>query len=108
MQIINSSKNTTLSKNATFAKSKIAKSKGLIGSKSESIIIKTRFGIHTFLLKSSIDVLILDKGDKVVALKENLKPNKIFLWPIKYNKIIELKRGKIAKTKTALGDIITF
>lgn len=69
---------------------------GLIGiDKPYALMIRTRFGIHTFGLKFPIDVLILNNENEVVSIKENLKPNKIFLWNPRYEKVIELPAGTI-------------
>ena len=71
---------------------------GLIGKdKPQALMLKTRFGIHTFGLKFPIDVVILDKKNKVVKLKKSLKPNNIFLWNPMYDKILELPEGTIEK-----------
>lgn len=69
-------------------------------------MIKTRFGIHTFGVRFTIDVLILDKKNKIASIKENLKPNRIFLWNPAYEKVIELPRGTIKKYSLKLGDAI--
>lgn len=80
---------------------------GLIGQKKAfPVLIKTRFGIHTFFLKFPIDVLILDKDNKTVKIKKNLKPNRIFLWNPKFNRIIELPEGEIEKKKIKTGNVI--
>lgn len=69
---------------------------GMIGKKTpESVLIQTRFGIHTFGLKSPIDVLVLEKQNeeniyRIVQIKHSLSPNRIFFWNIKYNAILEL------------------
>lgn len=73
---------------------------GLIGKKKPfALMIKTHFGIHTFGLKFPIDVLILNNKDEVVSIKENLKPNSIFLWNPKYEKVIELPNGTIKEKR---------
>lgn len=80
---------------------------GLIGKdKPISFMLSTRFGIHTFGLKFPIDVLILDKRNKVMSLKENLMPGRIFLWNPMYDKVLELPPGTIAKKKIKIKDII--
>lgn len=82
-------------KKATNLKDKVA---GLIGKeKPESLMLKTHFGIHTFGLKFPIDVLILNNENKVVSIKEYLKPNRIFLWNPMYEKVLELPNGTIKK-----------
>ena len=85
------------------------KTLGLIGKKNpEPVFLKTRFGIHTFGLKFPIDVLILDKENKVVKLKENLKPNSFFFWNPKYNNVLELPKGTIINSKIKIGSTISF
>ena len=77
---------------------------GLIGHKKpEAIMFLTRFGIHTFGLKFPIDVVILDRDNKVVKIRKSLKQNSIFVWPIKYNKVLELPKGLIQKYKIKTG-----
>ena len=74
------------------------KTVGLIGrEKITPVIFETRFGIHTFGLKFPIDVLILDSQRKIVALKESLSPNRIFLWNPRYKIVLELPTGAIKK-----------
>lgn|GEM_PF-1530341 len=64
----------------------------------------TRFGIYTFGMKFPIDVLILNKENKVVKISENLKPGNLFFWPPKYNKVLELPEGFIKRNKIKTGD----
>lgn len=80
---------------------------GLIGKKNIfPLLIKTRFGIHTFGLKFPIDVLILNSNNRVVLLRENLNPNRIFFWNPFYNRVIELPQGTIQKQKIRVFDEI--
>jgi len=72
------------------------------------MLFRTRFGIHTIGMKYAIDVLILDKKNKVVAIKKNLEPNKIFLWNPAFNTVLELPAGTINKTKTEIKDLLSF
>lgn len=82
---------------------------GLIGKhKPTPILIKTRFGIHTFGLKFPIDVVILDKDNKVVTFKEDLRPGKIFLWNPRHDKVLELPVGMIKEKKIKIGEMIEF
>lgn len=80
---------------------------GLIGkNKPISFMLSTRFGIHTFGLKFPIDVLILNEENKVVFLKKNLMPWRIFLWNPTYDKVLELPEGTIVKKKIKINDEI--
>ena len=87
----------------TRASNIFLKVKGLLGTdKPYALLLKTHWGIHTFGMKYAIDVIILDGANKIVALKQNLKPNRIFLWNPKYEKVVELPSGFIRKNKLIL------
>lgn len=83
------------------------KVRGLIGKdKPSALLLRTHFGIHTFGLKFAIDVLILNKENKVVELKKSLAPNRIFVWNPIYEKVVELPNGTITKKKIKINDEI--
>ena len=89
----------------TFLKSLAAKSRGLLAhQKASPVLIKTRFGIHTFGMRFPIDVLILNKNDEVVKTAENLKPNRIFIWSLFYDTVVELPAGEITKRNIKIGE----
>ncbi|MCL5071519.1 MAG: DUF192 domain-containing protein [Actinobacteria bacterium] len=77
---------------------------GLLQKKNKAMLFFTNFGIHTFGMKNSIDVLILNNQNIVVKIEKNLKPNRVFFWNLKFNKVIELPAKTIAKSKLKLGD----
>jgi len=80
---------------------------GLIGkNKPYMLLLKTRFGIHTFFLKFPLDVVVLDKNNRIVKLRQNLVPNRIFVWNPKYNKVLELPAGKISKLRLKVQDVV--
>lgn len=72
------------------------------------MLLKTRFGIHTFGMSYPIDVLILNSDNKVVVMKNNLVPNRIFLWYIMYFNVVELPSGTNVHSKTQLNDQLKF
>lgn len=105
--ILNKTRKTVVSENFEF-KDQFRKIQGLIGKKNpETIILKTHFGIHTFLLKFPIDVLILNNNKQVMKLKKHLRPNRVFFWNLKFDTVVELPEGFIDKSKTKLGDTLT-
>lgn len=106
--IRNKSKNTVIARNFV-KKTFLGKLNGLMGKKTpKAMIFKTRFGIHTFFLNFPIDVVIVDKNKKIVAVKESLKPNRVLFWNIKYDTVIELPFGSLEKSKTLKGDFLQF
>lgn len=82
------------------------KVRGLIGKKIVPISFMTRYGIHTFGVDEPIDVLILNKNSQAVVIKQNLKPNRIFLWNPFYVHVIELPKGTVQRKKIYKGDTI--
>ena len=108
MTIKNKTKKTVLASNACFITTEKERIKGLIGEKkSKTIVFETRFGIHTFFMKFPIDVSILNESNEVVALKGEMKPNRIFVWNPKHKLVTELPTGTLRKTQTEVGDKIT-
>ena len=96
-------------KNVSVADTFFTKFSGLHNKKlSRSILLRTHFGIHTLLLKEPIDVVVLDKQNKVVALKKSLRPNRLYFWNPKYDRVLELPEGMITINKIRVGDIIGF
>ncbi len=82
----------------------LKKSVGLIGQKNpHPILFHTRFGIHTFFMRFPIDVIILDRHQTIVAMKENLKPWHFFFWNPKFDTVIELPFQFIQQNKLNLG-----
>lgn len=108
MKILNTTKNKTIADDAQEPSSLLSKSIGLIGAKkARPLILKTRFGIHTFGVRFPIDVLVLDTDGRVVGTKKNLQPQRIFFWNPKYGTVIELTAETIDRTKTSVGDKLT-
>jgi uncharacterized protein len=106
MVIKNKSKKTVLADKISL-QTLFNKSLGLIGKNTpEAIIFHTRFGIHTFLLKFPIDILVLNKNGEVKALKTDMKPNRLFFWNMQFDTVIELPAGTIKKSKTKKNDLI--
>lgn len=107
MLIQNKTKNTTLVDPAIYANSFFKGMFGLIFyDKPIGMIFQTHFGIHTFFMRYPIDVLILNKKNKVITIKTGLKPNRIYLWNPRYSTVIELPVGTIEKSKTEVGDFL--
>lgn len=83
---------------AKKAKNILEKATGLIRKdQPQALFLKTRFGIHTFGLKFPIDIVILDRKNRIVKLKKGLRPNNIFLWNPLYDRVLELPEGTIEK-----------
>jgi uncharacterized membrane protein (UPF0127 family) len=71
------------------------------------MLFRTRFGIHTFFMKNSIDVLLLDDDFLVVKTIRSLSPFKIFVYNPKYSRVIEMPKGAIDKLRIGINDKIS-
>ena len=106
MIIRNVTRKTIISSDLKEAKSFLDQFFGLLRqSNPRSLLFSTRFGIHTFGLRELIDVMVLDGGMKVIKMA-TVKPNSLFFWNPKYNKVLELPKGTIKKSKTKKWDTI--
>src|SRR5574344_1505858 len=86
-----------------------SKLKGLMFKKETldyGIVLYRCNSIHTFFMKQSIDICITDKNNKILCLKENLKPNKI-VFQIKNGYLtyeLPLNTVKYLKINETFGD----
>lgn len=105
MILINRTRGVMLMENIREVKTYKEKKQGLIGSDGRTgLFMKTRWGIHTFGMKFPLDVLILDKKNKVVEYKRNLKPNRTMFWNPLYNKVVEIPTALVPENVVYIGD----
>ncbi|MEK7465432.1 MAG: DUF192 domain-containing protein [Patescibacteria group bacterium] len=109
MRIQNSSNNAILAEQAVVARTLSEKVTGLLGArKPNTIVFRTRWGIHTIGMQFSIDVAVCDGKGRVVAVREDLSPGRLFFWNPRYATVIEFPAGTLQKTKTGKGDTLEF
>jgi len=110
IRITNQTRDCILAAHAELARSFWARGRGLMGRASlpdsYALIILPESSIHTFFMRVPIDVLFVDRRDKVIGLREAMPPSRPFAgvapWRGRY--VIEMPAGVIAATGTALGD----
>ena len=108
MRLRNLKNNQVVCEDLKICESFLDRFLGLINPRNpRNLMLKTRFGIHTFFLRDSIDVLILDEKNQVVKLRQRLLPNKLFFWNPKYIKVIELEAGSVLKYRIGMGDTLS-
>lgn len=100
----NISKKTIISTDIKKASSIIDQLFGLLLKDNQAMLFNTRFGIHTFGMKKKIDILVLDSDFRVIKIKENFLPNRLFFWNPKYSLLFELPMGSIKNSNTQVGD----
>lgn len=107
--IQNVTKGTIIAEKYKFAKTFSDNFLGLLNKNNpRCMVFKTRFGIHTFFMKESVDILVLNNKNQVVEIKKNLKPWRIYLWDPRFENIIELQKGSVKNSNSEVGDFINF
>ena len=108
---INVARGVALATELEIATSFAARSKGLLGRRGlradTGMLIDPCPSVHTWFMLFPIDVVFLDKHNRVVGLKRNLKPFRM-AWSWRGVKTLELPAGTIALTGTLLGDFVAF
>jgi len=108
MKIINKSKGSVLADTIVVAETPLKRMKGLLGrdifNKGEALIIKPSNSIHTFFMRFPIDLLFVDRNNRIVKAVSSLKPYRLIpiCWHGKY--VIELPAGTILASSTQPGD----
>ncbi len=110
MKIINQTKNTILAENAVMAQTPLARMKGLLARKElkqgEALILKPCNSIHMFFMRFAIDVIFVDKNNKVVHAVISIKPFRISNIYWRSVLAIELPTGTVQSSLTSQGDTI--
>jgi len=112
--IANKTEKTPLIGNSKRCRGLWSKARGLMFSKKRDLGLIFIFNsekirsLHMFFVFYPIDVLFLDSGKKVVEIKENFLPFTFFYPAKKSQFIIELPAGNVKKSKTSVGDTISF
>jgi len=110
MKIINSAKNAVLAENAIIADTFLTRAKGLLGRKDfkqgEALVIRPCNSIHTFFMRFPIDVLFVDKENKIIRATPSLRPYR--LSRVCFNSVfaVELPAGTLELTSTQEGDTL--
>jgi uncharacterized membrane protein (UPF0127 family) len=70
------------------------------------IYFETRWGIHTFFVKKTIDIVICDDNYIVRKIRRTLRPWKIFVWNPLYKNVFELPPDDKNYSHINIGDKI--
>ncbi len=111
MKVVNQTKNTVIAENAVLADTFLSRMVGLLKherlDKGEGLVITHCNSIHMFFMRFAIDVIFLDKNDKVVGLVPNIPPNRLSKIYFSAVRAVEVPVGVIPATQTEVGDTIT-
>ena len=112
MRASNARSGSELANNVEVAADIVARLKGLIGRRGladgEALLIRSCKGVHTVGMRFPIDVVFLDRHDKVVGIKEKMPPNRMSAIYLRASSALELPAGTVERSCTRPGDTLTF
>jgi hypothetical protein len=108
LRISNPARQSLLGDRIGVADTTLTRFVGLMGRSSlapgQGLLISPSNGVHTLWMRFSIDVLLLDREHRVLAVYGNLRPFRVTAINWKAAGALELPSGTIAATNTQLGD----
>jgi uncharacterized protein len=111
MKIINKTKGTVIAQEAIFAQGHISRIVGLLNRDSlpqgEALIIKPCSSIHTFFMRFPIDVIFVDRDNKVIKTISCIKPFRLTGIYFLSKFVVELPAGIISSSNTQKADLIS-
>jgi uncharacterized membrane protein (UPF0127 family) len=111
MKAINETTGKNIADNLVVAGTLLARMKGLLGRDSlpngEGLLIKPCMGIHTFGMKYPLDIVFLDRENRVVAVKQNMPPNRVSRIYFSAVSVFELPAGTLEGTQVTIGDRVS-
>jgi len=111
--ITNKTKKTIMAEKETIISSFFGKVIGFMFSFSPRPLVfafnrESKQQLHMMFVFFPIDLIFLDAKMKVVELKGNFKPFTFYNSKQKAKYVIELSAGMIKKSRTGIGDLVTF
>jgi hypothetical protein len=111
LQVLNLTRGTILATRLEAARTSATRRKGLLGRDSllsgEGLWITPCESVHTFFMRFAIDLVYLDRKQRVRKVRSEVGPWKLSAcWSA--HSILELPAGTIVATRTERGDSLEF
>lgn len=110
VKIINQTNEQVLGDKITYANSIYGRFIGLMGKselkKGEGVFLTPCNSIHMMFMKFPLDILFLDRKNKIIHITKDIKPWKISRVVFKAQSVLEVPAGTVENTKSNVGDII--
>jgi uncharacterized membrane protein (UPF0127 family) len=111
LRVANLTRQTVLASSMEVADTAAKRNKGLLGrerlSPGEGLWIRPCESVHTFWMRFSIDLVYLDRKNRIKKLVSEVRPWRLSgcLWA---HSVLELPSGTILNTQTQMGDTLEF
>ncbi len=108
MPVLNITRKTWLASHVRKADNFLTRLVGLLRRKrigrEEALWLVPSKGIHTFGMKFPIDVVFLDRSNRVIALEYGFAPQRVSRIFLRARSVLELPSGTLRKSDTVIGD----
>ena len=109
MQVLNSTRGTTLATSLEVADSGPKRNRGLLGRMSlepgGGLWIVPCESVHTFFMQFPIDLVYIDRNNRIRKVRESVPPWRLSVC-LSAHSILELPAGTIRRTQTQRGDTL--
>lgn len=112
LRVVNATRGTVLGDWIRLADTGLTRIVGLLGerrlSAGDGLLIVPSEGVHTWGMQFPIDIAVLDGNWKVIAVRHELRPFRVTRIFWKAAAVLELPKGVLHSTGTAVGDELEF
>lgn len=112
VRVANTTRNSCLGEQIGVADTSLRRMVGLLGQRTlapgSGLYIIPSQAIHTFGMSFAIDVIFVDKKDRVVGVREAVPPQRITRPFWKALGVLEVPPGTIRASRTEVGDQLEF
>jgi uncharacterized membrane protein (UPF0127 family) len=85
----------------------LARLLGLIGKRELFLLIPRCTAVHTFFMRSAIDLVWVDERSVITGIKRHAGPWRVFFGPRGTHSVLELPPGHAARSVMVAGDRVT-
>lgn len=108
MRAVDETTGRELAENVAVATTLLSRAKGLLGRSQlppgEGLLITPCNGVHTFLMKFPIDLVFLDRENRIIATMENLRPQRMTKLLPQARSVLELPAGTVSASGSVAGN----
>jgi uncharacterized membrane protein (UPF0127 family) len=112
VRVMNATRGTVLGERVRVADTGMSRIVGLLGERElppgDGLLIVPSQGVHTWGMLFPIDVVVLDRGWNVLALRRRMRAFRMTRLFWKAAAVLELPPGILDSTATAVGDMLAF
>jgi len=112
VRVVNATRGTVLGEHVRVADTGMSRIVGLLGERElppgDGLLIVPSQGVHTWGMLFPIDIVVLDRGWNVLALRRRMRAFRMTRLFWKAAAVLELPPGMLDSTATAVGDLLAF